>query len=516
MQWDFWNNPIIVSAFRVRYRRGGMWNVTTMYLLLLTAGGMLLYYYRDRFSIPWPKLYFACILGVQFFACFMLGLTATGTSMRSEVVNRTLDFQRLASLSPAKILLGKLLGEPAMAFLLSIASFPFAVYCALVMGVVSLGTLLLLYLNLGTSLLLICAVGLIQPLELSASKSPSGFSGQNASWGGVALVFMLFAGMGATSMLSTPWTAALIGLATPLAPYFGLILFDDPWHYQLVFYTWDIPFLLVTPVTQLLLTFLCFHVMVRRLINPLNPSISKGMSYLILLAVDLMIGAVLGESEALGLKFVKRCGVFCLIHLLGSLWLTIGCTPWRESLLSWMWRYRGRTPWPRDLWLGARSPNGLAVVTFGILGIVSLIVCVVLPYGMLEGRDSLRADGKLIDGLFVLLVSTIVLLTYGLLYQLCVAVAGKSGRMIWGTLLLLLNIPTHVVGYRFNLNILLELSPSAQVAAWFQGGELLNSGPLLALYGAGLALMGYALSRYMTGMESIIERKLRGMGAAIS
>ena len=42
MKLDFWNNPIIVSAFRVKYRRGGLFNLTTVYLLILVAGGCLL------------------------------------------------------------------------------------------------------------------------------------------------------------------------------------------------------------------------------------------------------------------------------------------------------------------------------------------------------------------------------------------------------------------------------------------------------------------------------------------
>ena len=42
MRWDFWNNPIVVSAFRVKYRRGGLFHVTTLYLILLVAGGTVM------------------------------------------------------------------------------------------------------------------------------------------------------------------------------------------------------------------------------------------------------------------------------------------------------------------------------------------------------------------------------------------------------------------------------------------------------------------------------------------
>ena len=39
MHLDFWNNPIVVSAFRVQMRRGGLFTITSIYVMLLVAGG---------------------------------------------------------------------------------------------------------------------------------------------------------------------------------------------------------------------------------------------------------------------------------------------------------------------------------------------------------------------------------------------------------------------------------------------------------------------------------------------
>ena len=66
---------------------------------------------------------------------FMMAFSTTSQSMRNEVVNRTLDFQRIATLSPVQILLGKLLGEPMLAFFSIIPTIPIAVYCCLILGV---------------------------------------------------------------------------------------------------------------------------------------------------------------------------------------------------------------------------------------------------------------------------------------------------------------------------------------------------------------------------------------------
>src|SRR5437867_1442224 len=122
MKFDFWNNPLIVSAFRVRFRRGGLFNITTIYVMLLVIGGMLLYRYREQpgqpngIPGPWARNYLFALMAVQYFISAIVAGSATAASIRSEVASRTLDYQRISSLSPEKILLGKLLGEPALAY----------------------------------------------------------------------------------------------------------------------------------------------------------------------------------------------------------------------------------------------------------------------------------------------------------------------------------------------------------------------------------------------------------------
>src|SRR6266481_9259208 len=157
---DFWNNPIVVSAFRVRYRRGGFTNTLAPYLVVLAAIGAGLEYYQDKMQVPWARIYYPILMGLQFLGLGVMASTATAASLRSEVVNRTLDFQRIAALSPRQILLGKLLGEPALAYLLAVATVPLAVWCWL-FGGVTFEVLVLVYVTLATSTLLSGSFGLI-------------------------------------------------------------------------------------------------------------------------------------------------------------------------------------------------------------------------------------------------------------------------------------------------------------------------------------------------------------------
>src|SRR5207245_4042120 len=107
-------------------------------------------------------------------------------------------------------------------------------------------------------------------------------------------------------------------------------------------------------------------------INPLNPPFAKATAYLTLLVFDYLAGAVLFEPAGFGLAIGPRAAAFWLGHLFVSLMLINNVTPWRESLQSWIWRLRGPSPRLLDLWLGARSENGLALLTFCLLGLVGL------------------------------------------------------------------------------------------------------------------------------------------------
>ena len=81
MHIDFWNNPIIVSAFRVKYRKGGLFTGTALYLLFLTLGGGVFQYYRAELpGGDWVKPYFLTMMGLQFFVSAVMAATLLASS----------------------------------------------------------------------------------------------------------------------------------------------------------------------------------------------------------------------------------------------------------------------------------------------------------------------------------------------------------------------------------------------------------------------------------------------------
>jgi hypothetical protein len=506
MQLDFWNNPIVVSAFRVKYRKGGLFNTTALYVLVLVAGGMVLHYYNDRLVGPFPRNYLLGLLGLQFVVSAVLAMSATSVSIRSEVVNRTLDFQRIASLSPRQILVGKLLGEPAQAYLLAMATVPLAAWCW-TMGVegVSLGVLVLLYVNLATHTLMAGTMGLQNNLE-----PPSGKTARTTA-GGSGAAILVSAYVAATALFSAPWIKALAGLVTPV-PLFQGIYEGNLWQHHVSFYGIRVPFLLITPVAQLLLAFLCFHTMVRRLVNPLNTSQSKGLAYGTLIVVDLVTAAVFCEPVPLGLPLGARSAAFCLVHLMAGMSLTSSVTPWRESLRSWVWRFRGRSAWVRDLWLGERSENALALLTVCVVGVLGLLLFVLLPAGLQEGFQVVRQE--LTVPVTAILVTSLLTLSLGSLYQWLVFIAGPSGQGAFLTITAMLVGPVHLLGYYYRLDWLSALSPSAHFVDWFTGGAPLDVVPLLVVYGLLLVLTRLSFYRRLDRLETLVDNRLHEMGVA--
>jgi hypothetical protein len=267
--------------------------------------------------------------------------------------------------------------------------------------------------------------------------------------------------------------------------------------------------LLVTPVSQLCVALLFFHMMVRRLINPLNPALSKGLAYGTLLAVDVLTAAVLFEPTPLGLALGPRATAFCLVHLAAGLWLMNCATPWRESLESWVWRFRGRKPLLWDWWLGERSENGLVLIILCTIGILCLLLLVVLPAGLQEGFAQVRESGAVIASVAV--TTTLLMLSLGTLHQWFAFIAGQSGRAVLVTILVIIILPLHLLGEYYQSDFLLTLTPSAHFGRWFSGRTLPHLEYMLAVYVGLLLWCWLSLRRRIGRLQKIIDRKLQKM-----
>lgn len=284
MRFDFWNNPLIVTAFRYRQRRAAPANTLMAYpMALLLLIGVAVPYFDPEGRREWPRIAFYALMGLQFVVSGIWAGSATSSSLKSEVLNQTLDFQRITCLSPRQILLGKLLGEPAMAYFLGMSTFPLGVLCW-ALGGVSLEVLLLMYVNLFTHTLMCGACGLVIQLELKEDKTVEG---------------------GVVALLALP--ASL--------PIFYALSLEEPWR---------VGVLALFPLLHLLQTYHAFHMMERQLANALNPTFSKTTAYLLLALVDVVTATVLAAEP---LAFGRRCALFCLVHLLASLVLIATVTP---------------------------------------------------------------------------------------------------------------------------------------------------------------------------------------------
>ncbi len=509
MRLDFWNNPIVVSAFRVKYRRGGLFGLAVAHIVLLGLAWMVLQYYSDLLrDRPWPRFYFLGVVGVQLLLSGLIAGNSTAASIKAEVAHRTLDFQRIAALSPREILLGKLLGEPALAYLLIAASMPLAMI-PVALGAVRFDEFLMAYLTLVTTTLFCGALGLLNRLEPPAGKA----SGGGGSGAGLVISYLILSGiflMNSREMMQAPWSAAIAGLISPTAILVGLYR-QDVWGFAFPFYGGWLPLVAVTPILQLLAGYFCFHIMVRRLINPLNPPVSKGLAYIVLIVIDVLAAGVLfdplaGFAPWRALKPPQRVAVFCLVHVVASLWMTTAVTPWKESLQSWVWRYRGRLHWTTDRftdqWLGPRSENTLALVTFCLIGLAGLVLLVVLPAGGVWADEVLPP----------LLTMVMLILALGVSYQWALF---AGGRGVGGALLVplaILIVAPHILGAYYHFPLFLSLSVSAQFASWFGVPPPLEVWPLLALYGLILIVMWLALRGALRQLTRVVDRKLEAMG----
>ena len=505
MKLDFWNNPIVVSAFRVKYRRGGLSSKVVLYLLVLTTGGAVIEYYNAELGGRWQRIYYLSLMVVQFLVSVFAASISTAVSMRTEVVNRTLDFQRIAALSPRQILLGKLLGEPALAYLLAVATVPLAVWCWL-FGGVTFEVMVLVYVTLATSTLLSGSFGLIIRLEPRAGKTA------NNTTGGEGVLFGL-----------------LGGLLLPLPIAIGLMM-GDVWRVAVPVFGLEVPALLLVPVVQLVLAVLPFQAMVRLLIHPQNPLLSKPTAYATLAVIDLSAGAVLydgGNWALLGWSFTSRGVTFWLVHLIAGIILMNLITPRGEILETWVWRFRGRSSYLRDMSLGDRSPNGLALLAFCGIGITAFLLLVWLPAACTDG---FAAVGREMRGVLPAFgVTLLVTLAFGVLYQLLTFRPLQQKSAIWSLAMMAVFIPHLLAKFeQLPVELLLDLSLVDQFRYWLfprinplnkpfglnPRPDPLNPLPLVAIFGLLLVVSEWALRSRLRQLQTTVEGKLCAMGVA--
>ena len=519
MQLDFWNNPLVVTAMRLKYRRGlpGIW--AALWVLGLLGLGAFLHHLSQTNGFRFPTAYLVALLSIQGIVSSAIAVVSTSSSMNAEVVNRTLDFQKIVTLSPRAILLGKMIGEPALSYFLMIASLPLAALCW-GLGAASGAVIFWLYVNLATFALMSASFGLINSLA-----PPTQGAGRQKTGGGAGLVSMFavlpqLVAHGRDS-LDTPGVGDITKLLTPIGSIMHLWK-DSAWNAEVAFWGLRLPSLIVAPVFQLGVAAWIVAAMSRRLKNSLDPLASKARSYATLGGIDALMAGICFAQWRQGYDASKLVYGYCLAHIVVAIVMMFAAAPRRAAVVSSAWRHEGRRPSLGELLWGDRSDMRAAVFVYALIGWLVLLAGLVGPILSLPtaGQSTLTLNHFVEVGLAM----SAVVIGLGITHQLLVAATSRGGQLMFIALLLVANLapPGIAAGLQISerppaeatLQNIISLSP-----AGYFGSNLsrVGSGPLgaawlIALYVGVFALSYTLLGRVLRRESSLVRQKLSAMG----
>jgi len=513
MQADFWNNPLVVSAMRLKYRRSSPGLITGVYLLALVSFGFALDYYRATITMPLGLVFLVAMFSLQFILSGAIAMFSVSTSMNAEIANRTLDFQRIVSLSPREILLGKMLGEPALSYFLLVATVPFAILCWAT-GSSDVVSMVWFYINLMTFTLMCSSVGVLN--KLSPTAKTAGKQGGAAGWAIFAFAWVPMVLINSVRMQPDSWPATAINMFTPIGSLIALAE-GNPWQAYVAFWDYRIASLHLAPLVQVAVTMFAVLAMERRLKNPLDPPCSRRIAYVTLVLLEFAFAGILYSHRIAGISTNQLLFQFGLGHVVLCLVLMMLSAPSRAGLMTWVWRRRDREQGHRAAYLNNRSLINSELAIFCCLGAAVLLVGFVLPVRLNSPAGIGFPRWETI--VEVMAVSTFLILALGVSYQWCVLTGGKGGIMVFCVLLLLANIVPSLLALLLDSSIdegmrntLLGASPVAYFASHVDLST--QSYPpqyLLVSYGFVGAVLYFSLKRWLGRQQKIVSRKLTSM-----
>lgn len=427
-----WKNPLVGTAFMLRARRGNLMLNVTLYIIFLVMGMAAWQYFvgiTPNFKGNPHKMFLLILFGGQCFLSGLIMLGQAGSAIKNEVMNKTLDFQRIASVSPWDILVGKLLGAPVMAYLLAIAALPIAVF-AILSGVpgVDLFTLILSWVQLLTFLFLIGSCVIQNTLQITSNKGTGAAPGFGIFMGITGmLIYSTFAPGDSVSYLADPRRMSVGAIFTPLTAFAGFSV-ENPWAARFSWFSLEIPCLLFTPVAHIVVAWFALSIMARRLGTTDSSPLGKRLGYLFLIIVDLLTAGILnscgtgGKLGAAGMTVQHQLLAFFLIHLAVSVVYYVSLTPRQDWVMSWIWRFRQPGSALRDSLLHDRAPNSMALLVNALSG----LACVGLI--LLLGTDTPANPILVIDAGLATLATVLFI---GALYQTLHVHSRKYGTAIF-------------------------------------------------------------------------------------
>jgi hypothetical protein len=519
---DFWNNPLVVTAMRLKYRRGTPGLLAALWVVLLSGVGVLLFYLATNNGFRFPTAYLVAILSIQGLVSAILSLASTSSSMNAEVVNRTLDFQRIVSLSPQQILVGKMLGEPTISYFLALASMPLAALCWGI-GAASGAVIVLLYVNVATFALMWAAVGLIHSL---APPQQTAGARQRSGIGGLAFVFIFILPqllIRGANLLDTPGIGDLIKLLTPIGSLIHLWQ-DSAWNARIGMWGVDLPSLVVAPVAQLAIAAWIVAAMARRLKNPVDPAISKPRAYATLAVLDLVFAGICYAKWREGYDATHLVYGYALAHIVACLLILFAAVPRRQALVSWLWRRRAVHPGWRDRLIADRADVGAAVIAFGLIGVAVLAAALVAPMAIAAGPAQVGIEPAQLAE--VCLAAIVIVVAAGLIHQLCVATAPRGGTLLYVLFMVMANLLPPVTVAMLSASGAAPGEPTAEAVGFLSpvvlfsvnmnqfAGPYVGAGWLIAVYGIFAAASYLRLWRWMRREAAVVTHKLASMALA--
>jgi hypothetical protein len=512
MRLDYWEHPLIVKAFRVRYRGGRLYALTTGYLMFLLLGGMLLYRYQEALPIHWARFYFVAMMGVQFFLSATVAASAVSSSISAEVTSRTLDFQRIAAISPLQILIGKVIGEPASSYLLAMATVPIGVFCSVLGGVTPFG-LALTYVTLATTTFMIACVSVHQPLDPAVPGRAAASSGSTMG----LLFFLGFLGFSLTMVLARgpggsfdSLPGALVGLLTPMLTITELAE-NELGKHALPCFGIAIPYAPLAPLVQLGVAAFSLACMTRRLTFPLSTTFSKVQSYGFILVLDLLLAGLWYDHMRVNRDATAPVVWLLIAHTIVVLLVLSWCTPKRETYLSWIWRWRGRRSLLIDLLIGKRTLTALSLFVHCAIGLAVAAWGLLLPAWLSPSLGPTAVHGVRVG--IAGAMSVLVILCYGAFYQVLCVTGGKGTWPIFFVVVVLGSGVPFLVGEYYEIAAITSLSPlAASVRLATPSTDPYPMLPFLVVHGVAILLWNWSLFRIARNAARQVDRKLEWMG----
>jgi hypothetical protein len=525
-----WTNPLVATAFMLRARKSGLLMGPGLYVGLLAV----LYLGWLQFANTYPervkninpnKFAFLFLFAGQ---CIFSGIIVLGqasSALKNEVLNKTLDFQRIAALHPWDILIGKLLGTSSGAYLLAIAALPVGVF-SMLNGVPGVGLLevILMWVQMLTFLFLLGACAIQNTLQISTPKGTGASAGFGFVMAMIALLsFSSFSARDVTSFLADPRRVTIPTLFTPV-PAFAGALAENPWAPCFYWFSLKIPSLLFTPMMHVLFGWIALNIMVRRLQRLESTPLGKRLGYFFLAVADfIVVGAIAstgrsGPLGAAGFDTNLQLTLFFGCHVIVTLVYLVAVTPRKELIWAWVWRYRGRRSPPVDAVVEDRSFNTMPLIislVFGSLGAMTLLLVSDTPVNY----DMLLELG-------ITVVSTILL--WGLLYQAILFFSGKYGASVYFLAAFLFLCVPVIVGsilsnpglrvYEPLGKLIMHTTPLSQPIKWLERSRDnpardVSPYPVAIVYVALAAFVFVMQRRRLVAIVDKVERTKSAMGA---